>query len=365
MSDQSAQQEFTAYTPLYHKKLDTWGLSHGTRVWMSTGSFKAVQDVKIGDKVLGMSFEKAQVGVGDRQGADAIQVMWRPCLVNREVLGRRVVEARAWQLTFGDHEKQHQTRRLVGGGNTHVRIFPDVPYKRATKALVRLHTALENPRVRTLQRKAMKPDKDWSEQVGEMKYVPTPLSGTPRGNIVMTMPYEAYGGAYGLFETRTRDYNRYGFAQAREVTVLAERIKLVQLLVKPDTTEDSGVFEHQRPRANIIAQTPFAPEEEEHVVVTNPKAEQVHQMTAAEDRGQWENYVDSHLEGRDPEQSKPIEVEGQTTSMKVQKQGSFYESMNDEDVAEQLERYYGIKDGFLDGGIVVQLPVPDQIIEDN
>lgn len=355
----SQSEEFTPYTPLYHKKLDTWGLARGTRVWVADGSFAPAENVQIGDNVLGIAYGAAQVADPNQRGPQAIQTIWRPKLISREVLGRRVVKARAWQLTFGDHEKQHYTRRLVAGGATSVRLEPHVPSIRETKPLVRLQTTLDNPRVERQFREARQIDQEWSQEAGEIRRRTTALTGTPKGDKVMTIPYEHYGGTQGLFNTKSRPFRRFGYTQAREVTVLVDEIELVQLIVKPDVKKSRGVFEYQRPRANIIAQTPFDPEDEERVVVTDPRAQAIGDMSSAEDMDEWDSYVNSIT----PEGDGPEENEGQQVTMKTKKQGLFHTVRNDTDFAQNLEDNYGISlsEGFLDGGILIHLPLTPEL----
>ena len=351
--------EFTPYTPLYHEKLDTWGLAQGTRVWMPDGSFKPAEAISIGESVLGIAYEAAQVADPNQRGPQSIQTIWRPKLMAREVLGRRVVKARAWQLTFGDHEKQHYTRRLVAGGATSVRLMPHVPSIRETKPLVRLQTTLENPRMNMKYREAMQVDQEWSAEVGEVRKRRTALTNTPQGDKVMTIPYEHYGGTQGLFNTKTRPFRRFGYTQAREVVVLVDEIELVQLIVKPDVNKSRGVFKHQAPRANIIAQTPFDPEDEERVVIADPQAQAINEMSSAEDMEQWDAYVESIT----PEGDDPDEVEGDTIKVKSQKQGLFHTVRNDPEFAKDLEDNYGIElsEGFLDGGILIHLPLTKEL----
>ena len=355
--------DFDAYTSLYHPKLDSWGIATGTRVWMASGSFKPAARIEEGEDIFGVTYRPESVHIADSDlHGPIIKSFWRPRLVHREVLAvRSVTGVRSWQLTFGDYNQQHDTRRLVAGADTTPDLCPVAHDANNHTRLVELQTALKNPRVETQYRRAEKLDPEWSEQAGRPMYRPTEHSGTPRGDLLSIIPYSAYGGQAGLFDTRTRSYQRYTFKQVREVVVLQESATLIQLYVKPDLNEDQGVLEGMPPRANIIAQTPFAPETEETKMYKDKNAAQATSLSGKGKESienferfadQWDSYVD---QGRRPQTTQDQEVKHSRD-----RQGVFHKTASNEDIARDLQRYYGIEGGFLDGGILLRTPVLDK-----
>ena len=357
--------EFSPFTPLHHDALDDWGLTKGTRVWMASGSFEAAQSVDAGDHVFGITFELEDVSLGeDDRGRPRFGKAWRPKLSVREVLAVNTVRARAWQMTFGDVRAQYEARRLVAGGETHPGLFPlthtkpftdpdEDSYAHRDKQMVNCFTAEDNPRVGSETRDARRVDREWSEEAGETKFRPTEFSGMPRGELATIIPYEAYGGQTGLFNTRVRPYNRYAFTQIREIVPLQAETELIQLFVQPDTTEELGVSEGQSPRCNIIAQTPFAKEKRRSKIINDPNSNNLEGIQGHGAREDFENQWDEYAKTMGN-----AEVTGGTEEdYETESQGMFHQTRTDEETAESLKENYGIEGGFLNGGILVTTPL--------
>lgn len=362
----SEEFDFSPTTPLYHKAIDGWGLSVGTRVWMADGGFKPVQDIGPGDEVFGYAYRIETDYVERKPNAvdptENLMKVWRPVLVAREVLGVETAEARAWEMTFGHDKKQYEARRLVAGGETTPRLFPVAHDHRVAKPMVACHTALDNPRVGSERRKAVEIDPEASQRAEEPRYKRTALTGTPRGESAVIVPYEAMGGQMNLIDTEQKGYNRYVYSQVREVVPVPgmAKAKLYQLKLQPDTTEDLGVLPEHEPRCNVIAQTPFAGESEVRKVTTDPKSGQrIQQLNSEIESGegdlrqQWNEYAQ--------EMSSP---EGSESKHTTYRQGQFYDT-KDGEKGEALEEHYNIEDGWLNGGILINLPVPDEFEKAN
>jgi len=356
----SEDVDFSPTTPLYNKLIDGWGLSVGTRVWMSNGGFKPVQDVEPGDEVFGYAYRIETDYVERHPNAvdptENLMQVWRPVLVAREVLGVDTTEARAWEMTFGHDKKQYEARRLVAGGETTVRLFPVAHDHRIAKPMVTCHTALDNPRVGSGTRKAVELDPEASQRAEEPRFKRTALTGTPRGEQAVIVPYEAMGGQMDLIDTEQKGYSRYVYSQVREVVPVPGMAKstLYQLELQPDTTEELGVLSNHDPRCNVIAQTPFAGESEVREVTTDPKSgEHIQRLNSAIEsdgeavRNAWSEYAQ--------EMSSPEGSESKHTSYR---QGQFYDTKSGEK-GEALSKHYNIEDGWLNGGILINLPVPD------
>lgn len=349
--------DFSPYFPKYHEAFDDWGVVPSTRVWMATGSFQPAASVEPGDFVFGQIFRKEDVMVEDKANdTEHIVKCWRPRLSARKVIGKRAVKARSWQLTFGDCDQQYESRRLVAGADTKVSLCP-VDRESRSKRLVRCHTATENPRVETEYREAKQLDEEWSKQEGEKKFRPTQFTGQPRGSLVTVIPYESYGGQVGLFDTEERTYNRYAFAQTHEIAPLQEETILIQLALQPDTKEELGVGPNQKPRCNMIAQTPFAAEKETRKMVTDPKSDRIDQLQGEEDVEEFEQAWDEYAQKK----GNAEVTEGEEITYEKTSQGVFHKSKNDEEIAKSLKKWYGIEDGFLNGGILLDMPTPDEI----
>jgi hypothetical protein len=352
-----SENEYSPYTPLHHESLDDWGLRRGTRVWKASNSFEPVQRLSRGDHVFGVTFS-IEDEVVEREGEGAIKQVWRPKLIAREVLGIRAVQARAWQLTFGDAENQYEARRLVAGGETIVDRFP-VHHNTGEEyyeQMVDLPTAVDNPRAGSERRKAKRLDREWSQEAGEPKYRPTEFTGMPRGELVTVIPYVSYGGQVGLFDTKTRSYNRYSFTQTHKAIPIEHDVELIQVLVKPDRAEERGIIGDAPPRANMIAQTPFRKEEKTTEVVRDAHADSLDGLDNVEDLDAWDNYVDQI---EDPASSPETQ---EKMTHETTRQGGFYETLQDQELADELSEKYGIEGGFLNGGILIHTALPDDYL---
>lgn len=347
-------------TPLYHEAIDGWGLSVGTRVWMADGGFRAVQDVDEGDQVFGCAYRIETDYVEKNPNAvdptDNLVKFWRPVLVRRKVLDKRKTKARAWEMTFGTREKQYEARRLVAGGETTIRLFPLAHDHRVGKPLVACHTVLDNPRAGSDRRKAVKLDREASQRAEEPRYQRTDLTNTPRGESAVIIPYSALGGQREMVDAEQKEYNRYNYTQVREIVPVPGMAEatLYQLELEPDTTEDLGVLDGYEPRCNVIAQTPFAGESEVREVTSDPKSGQrVQQLNSAIEsdehdiQSQWDQFAE--------EMNSP---EGEEKKHTTYRQGQFYDT-KDGEKGEALSKHYNIEDGWLNGGILINLPVPD------
>lgn len=357
----SDEIDFSPTTPLYHEAIDGWGLAVGTRVWMADGGFRPIQEVEEGDEVFGYAYrietDYVERNPNTVDPTENLVKFWRPVLVRREVLGINTTEARAWELTFGTHEKQYEARRLVAGGETTIRLFPVAHDHRIAKPLVACHTVLDNPRVGSDQRKAVKLDREASQQAEEPRYQQTDLTGTPRGESAVIVPYDALGGQREMVDTDQKGYNRYNYTQVREIVPVPGMAKstLYQLELQPDTTEDLGVLDGHDPRCNVIAQTPFAGESDVREVTSDPKAGQhIQQLNNAIESDQQD--VQDEWDSFAHEMSSP---EGTSEKHTTYRQGQFYDT-KDGEKGEALSKHYNIDDGWLNGGILINLPVPDQ-----
>lgn len=339
--------EFSALTPLYHEELDDWGLARGTRVWMADGGYKAVEELAEGDMVLGVSFRVETEWLPrhpDRQHPSNFVRVRRPYLVARRVLAVRKVEARAWQLTFGTAERQSEARRLVAGADTRVVRAPLSATLDTSMRIVDLPTAVENPRVgcRYMEDRILDPAASLRE--GRPVYIDNPAAGEPRGEMVTVIPMEAYGGQMGFIRTDVRPYTRYLFLQVREVVPIHERFPLYQIEVQPDTEGGVPV------RANLVAQTPFRPGRRKSRVVVDELSRR--RMEARD----WNEYVRSWDEWVKEQRSRARSVQTEEREVETEVQGQFYATLQPE-IAAELERRYGIRGGFLNGGILIDLPV--------
>lgn len=353
MSDSS----FSPYTALHHEDLDDWGLRRGTRVWKASNSFEPVQHLERGDFVFGVTFNIEDEVIENDRGDGKIAQVWRPKLCAREVLGIRAVQARAWQLTFGDAENQYEARRLVAGGDTRVDRFPVHHDTREQyhERMVDLPTAVDNPRAGSERREAKRLDREWSQEAGEPKYRPTEFTGMPRGELVTVIPYVAYGGQVGLFDTKTRSYNRYSFTQTHKAIPIEHDVELIQVLVKPDRSVESGIADDAPPRSNLIAQTPFRKEEKTTEVVKDAHSDSLQGIDNVEDLDEWDSYVDQI---ENPTSASDTSSQEKMTH-ETTRQGGFYETLEDQELAEELNEKYGIEGGFLNGGILIHTPPPD------
>lgn len=337
-----------ALTPLYHEALDDWGLCAGTRIWDASGNFVAVEDIKPGDLVFGITYrlEKEYVPRSRKasQRAEDIVDVWRPVLCARRVRSVKTVTARAWQLTFGDANKLFEHRRLVAGGATQVHIFPLSRIRDHSKRLVDCLTALDNPRKGSGLRQAMVIDEEASEARGEIVMKPTEQTGTAKGDLSVIIPYEHYAGQTGMIDTQIRPYARYVFTQIREVSPLLTNTTLYQLDLASD---DAG---GARRRCNVIAQTPFAPESERKTIVSDLLAEEVAQTINTQEFAQkWDDWAHNHKI-----------TDGPKTEIETTKQGMFYETQPGSKTSKDLEQKFGITGGWLNGGILIELPVTDE-----
>lgn len=344
------QPEFSPLTPFHHPALDTWGLAKRTRVWMADGGYLPVDEVRPGDHVLGLSFHIERDYLPRHEDphheSNFVQVR-RPVLTARRVLGVREVQARPWQVTFGDAEAQAETRRLVCGADTQIVRFPLSGRETLTRRVVDCPTALENPRVATQTMEAKQLDEEASHAHGEAVYRPTQFSGQARGEMLVTVPYEAYGGQMKMLRTDVRPYNRYLYSQVREVVPLTESYPLYQLALQPDTDPKSGA----PLRCNCIVQTPFKPGSKKRRVMADHLSRA---RMETEDWGQymaeWDSWVNQKQRGASaPDQAKPVDYESES-------QGQHYLAQ-EPGMARELEAQYGLKGGFLNGGILVEVPV--------
>lgn len=342
---------FSPYTPLHHDALDQWGLSAGTRIWDATGNFVPIETLQEGDAVFGITFQIEQMYLNihhrpDRP-VDNIVDVWRPLLCVRHVKRVRTVEARAWQLTFGDAAKMLESRRLVAGADTRVVGFPIVHNQNTGRRLVDLHTAVDNPRTRQLLRSAYEIDHR-AAQHGEQALTATPYTGTPRGDQVVIIPYELFAGQTGMMDTRERLYTRYLFSQVREVVPLIPTTTLYQLELEADQEAKYGASP-EAPRCNVIAQTPFAQETQARTIYTDRYIDERELEGSPEELKQkWKDWGEAHAKERDDRAQATV-----STNM----QGMFYDSINDPKKAKALEQHYGIRGGWLNGGILIDIPI--------
>lgn len=349
---------FSPLTPLASDHLDAWGFAKGTRVWMANGSYKTVEQIEKGDHVFGITWQKEDdylpIAGATGRPEDNIVKVWRPILTARKVLDIAIIKARPWQLTFGDHEEQQDTRRLVAGGYTAINVFPFYHEENHAKSLVRCHTSVQNPRVQTETRAGQELDTEATSQAGRPVYRPTALTNTPRGELALIVPYEIYGGQLKMISGDIRRYNRYLFAQMREIVPLQKPTSLWQFKLQADTKEVNAASE-DNPRCNMIAQTPFAPEKKKSRVALDnqhfqfPNADL--SMTNPEVfKQKWEAWAKEMKESQGKEENS-AEIEQQEVSV----QGQFYESQRPE-IAQDLKKSYNIEGGWLNGGILITVP---------
>jgi hypothetical protein len=165
------------------------------------------------------------------------------------------------------------------------------------------------------------------------------------------------GGQMEMIDTEQKDYNRYIFSQVREVVPVPgmETATLYQLHLQPDTTEDLGVLPDHEPRCNAIVQTPFAGESEVREVNSDPQSGQRIQKLNSEIesgegnlRQQWNEFAQ--------EMSSP---EGSESKHTTYRQGQFHDTKSGKK-GEALSKHYNIEDGWLNGGLLVNLPVPEE-----
>lgn len=348
--------DFDKLSPLYHQDLDSWGFSPGTRVWMTDGGTKPCSEIDVGDEVFGLAFQKEVEYVPENPNGrptDNLKQVWRPVLTSREILGKQKKVARAWQLTFGPKAQQYESRRIVCGGETKPHILPVTHDGMPSHRLVDLRTGVENPRTEIMKRRAERIDPEWSKEKGEKVTKPTALSGTPTGDSVTIIPYDAYGGQTGLMKTDERTYERYRFVQAREVIPLMRECTLYQFRVTPDTVEELGVGKDQAPRCNMIAQTPFDNETKKTSYMSDRSASMIENLNGHDDVEEFEKNWDKFAE--QAEKSGPKKNPGGQEQIEATKQGVFWDSVEGEK-AEGLEQAYGIEGGFLNGGILFDMP---------
>lgn len=336
---------FNAYTPLYHEELDSRGLAEGTRVWAADGNFVPVESLRVGDSVFGITYqiEPLWIPLEDaRRPEDQIFKVWRSVLTQRQVLAIDTIEARAWQLTFGDSNKMLESRRLVAGGATRVQTLPrhDAP---VSPRMVDLRTSIPNPRTGAYSRRAT----EIVELNGRLIEQPTPYTGMPCGDYAVVIPYEMYAGQTWMMDTAVRPFNRYLFTQAREVVPLMERATLYILRLQADTKPEFAASP-DRPRVNVIAQTPFSPDRKTRSVLMDAMAAEISRVKdPVEFARQWDEWAKGYAGGGARTARVPSSID---TTM----QGTFYGSQQGPQ-AEALERDWGIKGGWLNGGILVDL----------
>lgn len=344
--------QFNAYTPLYHEALDNWGIGAGTHIWDASGNFVNVKSVKPGDMVFGITFRKEDEYINRVQQpdnpTDNIVKAWRPILCAREILAVDTVQARSWQLTFGDSEKLIEARRLVAGADTFVGTFPLTNEIDFCKRMVDMTTAVENPRTKTEFRKALQIDGEASQNAGKVVYRETPYSGQPRGDLATIIPFDIYGGQTNMLRRDIRPYHRYLYTQVREVVPIQETTTLYQIYVKGDTSEERAVVPGKI-RCNLIAQTPFAPDKKNRTIFTSELASQLNNIKDPDKFlelcSEWDTWV---------KQGTPAKTNEATSSSEHSShmQGSFY----DKDLTKGLENKYGMKGGYLNGGILINVP---------
>jgi len=347
---------FDKLSPLYHEGLDNWGFSPGTRIWMTDGGTKPAHEIEVGDEVFGVAFNKEVVYVPENPSArptENLKKVWRPVLTTREVLGTRKKIARAWQMTFGPKAQQYETRRVVAGGETKAHVLPVTDEGMPSHRLVDVRTTVENPRTKLMKRRAERVDPEWSKEEGKRMTQPTALSGTPTGDLVTVIPYDAYGGQTGLMKTDERTYERYRYCQAREVIPLMEECELFQFRVTADTVEELGVGEDDPPRCNIIAQTPFDNETKKTSYMSDRSASMIDQLNGHDDVEEFERNWDNFAE--EAQKNGPQRNPGEQKQIEATKQGVFWDSVEGEK-AEGLQQAYGIEGGFLNGGILFDMP---------
>ena len=339
--------DFSPTSPIYHHALDDWGLGRSTRVWMATGKYKAVQKIERGDVVMGITFRTEADYIGDSMESKAIRVR-RPRLCARLVLGVRKTTARPWQLTFGTHEKLNETRRLVAGADTEICTDPVEARASNSKEIHRLTTAVENPRTsqRFLPREMFDPEA--SAREGRKVMTSIPNGGEPIGDMAAVIPFEAYGGQRGFFDTTSKRYNRYLFSQIREARPVAEEFPLYQLALHPDTDPDTGM----PVRCNMIAQTPWPEKTRETQIQSDGWSDDFHNLDDKELKAKFDQYVQQH---------KSQQRKGTKKDYESKVQGSYWASKHDEGIQQELSKY-GLNE-WLNGGILIDVPVPLPLVE--
>ena len=343
-------QTFTPLTPIYHPRLDSWGLAKRTRIWMADGGYNSVDDIQEGDYVLGITFQIEQDYLPRHEDphheANFVKI-WRPILAARKVLGVNVVEARPWQVTFGEAEKMTEDRRLIAGGETQLVTFPLSARETRTRPLVECRTSVANPRVEADFMRGEQLDPEASHAHGEPVFRPTPYSGQQRGEMIVTVPYEAYGGQMKMIRTDVRPHKRYLYKQVREVIPLKESYPLYQIKLQPDTDPETGA----PVRANLIAQTPFKGGKKKRVVQADHLSRK--RMTAKN----WEDYMDD-WDGwvKTHQGEKGRDDSPQAMDFESEMQGQFYMSQRP-DMAKELQQQYGLHGGYLNGGILIEVPI--------
>lgn len=347
--------EFSKYTPFYHTNLDKPGLAAGTRVWEAGGGFVAVERLKAGDVVFGITFgvEEDYLPINDNPAdpsSNIVQV-WRPRLVGRKVLDIKVHKARAWQVTFGDHSKEEETRRLVAGADTRMVLFPLCHDDLVSKRIVDMKTSHSetNPRTGHYVSNASYLDMEKSAELGYNVWVKTPYSGAPAGEYATIIPYEMYGGQLEMLTT-SREYNRYLYKQVREVIPLVAETTLYELVLQSDTRPEFGITEKVPTRCNVICQTPFAPQSKTRRIAVDALSTEVNGIKSAEQLDQFEAKWDKWAQENSP---KPITQPSQIKTVETKQ--TFYETQSDEKLAKGLKDRFGITDGFLDGGILIDM----------
>lgn len=351
------EDDFDKLYPLYHKELDSWGFSPGTRIWMADGDVKPAEDINVGDEVFGQAFQKETSYIPqdpDARAVENLSEVWRPILSSREVLGVQEVKARAWQLTFGPKAHQYQSRRIVAGGETRAHILPVVHERMPSRRIVDCRTTLENPRTEMMKRRADRLDPEWSREEGKPMKKPTEFSGTPAGDLVTIIPYDAFGGQTGLMKTDQRSYERYRYCQAREVIPLMEETTLYQFRLTADTVPELGVGPDDPPRCNIIAQTPFANEKRRSSYISDKSSKAFEDLNGHDDAEKFEDEWDSFAQEAQKSGGPDLNP-GDEKVIEATQQGVFWDSESGEK-SEGLEKAYGIEGGFLNGGILFDMP---------
>ena len=179
-------------------------------------------------------------------------------------------------------------------------------------------------------------------------YRPTPYTGTPVGDMATIIPYEAYGGQAGLLRADIRSYNRYLFSQVREVIPVKATTELYQLKLVADTKPEYGIGEGDKPRSNMICQTPFSDKKKKRKVISDYMSAEVAAVQDVKDfEKRWDEW----------NTDKPQITKGKAKIISSTSQGMYYDSKNDPKLSAGLEKYYGIKGGFLNGGILLDIPI--------
>jgi hypothetical protein len=216
-----------------------------------------------------------------------------------------------------------------------------------SKKLVECATAVENPRVEPFVLQAQQFDQEASANFQENVYRPTQFTGQQRGEMAVIIPHEAFGGQLSMVPTDKKPYNRYLFLQVREVKPLGDAFPLYQVKLQPDTHPETGA----PLRCNMIVQTPFPQGKRKREIIAD------HLSRARLTAKSWDAYMqewDHWVENHQKRQTGPTTAK--KTDYESEAQGQFYLSQKPE-MAKSLEQQFGIKGGFLNGGILIDVPV--------